>query len=341
MANVVLRHRGPVAMLALLAAVATGVFTLTRPREYESRATFVPQVRQPAGAGSISGLAATLGLSMGSGDPAQSPQFYVDLAASREILGRVADTRFTFPTDSGVVSATPVDLYAARERRRAYRRDVAIEELRDVVKTRVAATTGVVELTVTVTNPHLARQIANRVLDLINEFNLNRRQSQAAAERRFTEQRLAEVRSDLRAAENRLEAFQQGNRGFDAPTLRLQETRLRRDLSLQQQLFLTLSQAYEQAKIDEVRDTPVVTVIETPETPVRPEPRGTVRKTVLALIGGALLGMALAFAREVTRGGRDDESPEFAEFQALKRATADDIKHPWRPVARRPRRAVA
>jgi uncharacterized protein involved in exopolysaccharide biosynthesis len=181
--------------------------------------------------------------------------------------------------------------------------------------------------------------VAGRVVALINEFNLERRQSQAAAEREFTFRRLEEVRGDLRQAENRFEAFLERNRGFDSPSLLFEQDRLRRAVSLQQQLFTTLAQAYEQAKIDEVRDTPVITVIEAPETPIRPEPRGTVRKVVLAALGGTLLGLALAFGLDFTRRVEDDGSPEYAEFQKLKRAAVDDLTHPWRPLVRlvRPR----
>ena len=46
---------------------------------------------------------------------------------------------------------------------------------------------GVVTFEVETFNPQLSAKIAQRLLDLLNRFNLETRQSQAAAERRFTE----------------------------------------------------------------------------------------------------------------------------------------------------------
>ena len=44
-------------------------------------------------------------------------------------------------------------------------------------------------------------EVAQRFLDLLNEFNLERRQSQAAAERKFVEGRLAEVQANEQVVE--------------------------------------------------------------------------------------------------------------------------------------------
>lgn len=331
--NVLLRYRVLIVAMALALGVATAAVTLASVRSYEATATFVPQGK--SGSGGVSGLAAQLGINVPGGDPAQSPEFYVDLAESRDILSGVADTRFSFPTDSGAVTATAVHLWGdAQERTPALRRESAIERLGDQITARVAGTTGVVSLTVSAPNPVLAQRVAQRVLELINRFNLESRQSQAAAERRFTEGRLAEVRADLRTAENRLEAFLVANRGFASPTLQFEQDRLRREVDLQQQLFVAMASAYEQAKVEEVRDTPVITVIESPEVPVRAEARGTVRKTLLALLGGALLGVALAFLLDFTGQVRSDVSPEAREFRALRRDALGDLTHPWRPLGR-------
>ena len=70
------------------------------------------------------------------------------------------------------------------------------------------------------------------------------------------------------------------------PELNFQQERLQRQVQLQQQLYTTLSQSFEQAKIEEVRDTPVITVVEPPEAPVRPDPRGLVRNAFLTIILG-------------------------------------------------------
>jgi hypothetical protein len=110
------------------------------------------------------------------------------------------------------------------------------------------------------------------------------------------------VRDDLRASEDRLAAFFSGNRVYEnSPSLSLTQTRLTRDMELQRQLNATLSQQAEQAKLDEVRDTPVLTVLERPDLPLRPEPRGTVRFTLFALVGGSVLGVLFGLLSDTMR----------------------------------------
>ena len=65
------------------------------------------------------------------------------------------------------------------------------------------------------------------MLDLVSEFNLEKRQSQAAAERKFTEERSEQARTELLDAENRLQRFLQRNRDFgNDPSLTFERDRL-------------------------------------------------------------------------------------------------------------------
>jgi uncharacterized protein involved in exopolysaccharide biosynthesis len=92
----------------------------------------------------------------------------------------------------------------------------------------------------------------------------------------------------------------------------------------------SLAQNYEQARIDEVRDIPVITIVEEPEAPALPDPRMLLLRGILALVAGALLGSLLAFFLAFVRASRSDTADELDEFRQLKRATARDIRRPWR-----------
>jgi len=335
--NVVLRGRGLIAGSAVLVAIVVAVVGLARARTYSASASFVPQGR--SGGSNLSGIAAQFGISVQSGEGMQSPQFYVDLLRSREILRDVVDTRYSVPTDTGAAHGTLADLYGIKERTPALRREAAIERLRSRLSTGVTPKTGVVTLTVTTPDAALSYQVTERLLALLNKFNLETRQSQAAAERRFAEQRLNEVKEELRAAENRLQAFLQRNRQYrNSPELQFEEDRLSREVSLRQGLYATLAQSYEQAKIDEVRDTPVITLVERPEVPVRADRRLLIQKGLLGLLAGAVVGLIIVLVRHFLPSSGTDVSDEVAEFAALRRETIGDLTHPWRPVARLLRR---
>ena len=160
-------------------------------------------------------------------------------------------------------ATTLIGWYRVKGASREMQREAAVDRLRADLAADVATKTGVVHVSVTLRDPILAAGVNRRLLELINEFNLHTRQTQAGAERRFTEQRMAEVRTDMNEAERRLASFLKVNRDYqNAPDLRFQYDRLSREVNIQQQLFVSLAQAFEQAKIDEVRDTPVISVIE-------------------------------------------------------------------------------
>ena len=166
--------------------------------------------------------------------------------------------------------------------------------------------------------PNLSVQVASRLLEMLNEYNVRRRQSQAGAEREFVAVQLAQAQADLTAAEDLLATFYRNNRRFaDSPELAAEEARLQRRVNLRQQLHLALSQSYESAKIEEIRNTPVLTVIERPEGFIQRVPRGTVRKAGLAFVLAFLLAVGIAFAREQVSTALEDGSDEFKESLAL------------------------
>jgi uncharacterized protein involved in exopolysaccharide biosynthesis len=335
--NVMLRHRGLVIGTALALAATVCLVTLLLPRSYTAHATLTPQSRRPSAG--LSGLAAQFGFSLPVPEGGQSPAFYADLLTSRQILGAVVDTRFDFPSDTGTVRGTLIEIYRVKGATPALRRDNAIRQLSGNVEATTVQKTGVIDLSVTERNPVQAKLESDRLIELLNQYNLQTRQTQAGAERRFTEQRLEEVRRDLRAAEDRLQAFLQRNRDYrNSPELNFQQDRLQRDVSLQQQLYTSLAESFEQAKIEEVRDTPVISLVEAPEAPVRPDPRGMLRNGLLALIVGALLGMTLAIGRAYTVNARSLRLHEATEFDRLKREAMADLVRPWRPIGRAFRR---
>jgi uncharacterized protein involved in exopolysaccharide biosynthesis len=335
--NAMLRQRRLVLAFALGLPLLVGLATILRRATYTTSAAFVPQGRRNNT--NLAGLAAQFGLAVPGADASQSPQFYADLMRSRPMLAALVDATYDVATDTGRARGTLVTILDTDGPTPALRREDGITLLGRMVSVNPQPKTAVVRFTVTSENAELSQQIGARMLSEINRFNLATRTSQATAERKFTEKRLADSRAELARAEEDLRGFQQGNRGFGgAPGLALQQERLQREVTLRQQIYSTLAQAYEQARIEEVRDTPVLSVLEEPYVPVRRDPRGLVTKVLGALIAGTVVGVLLALVRDRMRRQRsvDDEVAEFAE---LRRQTVADLRAPWRLL--RPARARA
>jgi uncharacterized protein involved in exopolysaccharide biosynthesis len=327
--NVVLRNRRLVLAVVLLVTVVAVLRTAMAPRTYSSSATFIPAGRKAPSA--ASGLAAQFGISVAGGDNAQSPDFYMELLHSRAVQDDVLLARYVFPTREGRFDGTLLDYYGGASTPAPRRRAIALRTLDDQINTGTSIKTGTVMLRVNCQSPLLAGAIATNLLSALERFNRSRWQQQSQSERRFSEEQVAAAASDLRAAEDRLQIFQEQNRDYSrSPHLTFEHDRIIREVAMRQALYTSLSQSYAQARIDAVRENPSVTVIESPEVPTDPEPRGLARTGVLALMAGLFLSMLLAFLREHVARTRQQHPDENEEYITLRQDAARDLRNPLR-----------
>jgi uncharacterized protein involved in exopolysaccharide biosynthesis len=331
--NVLLRHRVLIVVLSLAFGGYMGLMSITSPKLYISEAQFMPKGARSQG--QLSGLAAQFGVNLNSGDPTQSPQLYIDLLETKSLLWPVAQKQYTITTDSGVVSGNLLKLFHIKQQRQAVMRVKVVEALDRSIKATVSPKTNVITLLVSTGYPALSLQIANNVLDQLNVYNLSNRQRQASYERAFAERQVGEKRAELRQAESEMEHFLETNRQYrQSPQLILEWGRLQRQVDMRNQIYTSLLNAYETARIEEVKDLPVINIIEPPEVPIGPEPRGGVKKTALGLFVGFFLGCLLAFVADRMRRNREAQTDDFLEFAELKREALGDLTHPWRPISR-------
>ncbi|MBI4421981.1 MAG: hypothetical protein HY560_14245 [Gemmatimonadetes bacterium] len=320
-----------------LAIVAVAYSILTR--DYTATSSFVPE--SPGGQRSqLGGLALQLGFVFGGAEPAVSVDFYRNLLESRTVLTDATLTRYRFATRPGgrdTLEGALLDLYQIQTKTSEARLRKAETVLTGAVAVSIDRTAGVVTVRTTAPWPALAEQINRRLLTLVNTFNVERRSSSAAAQRDFARERLGEIRAQRQAAEAELRTFLERNRQYrDSPELVFEQARLQKELDLRQQVYTTLAQAYEQARIDAVRDTPLITIIEHPEGSARRA--GTVwRNGVLALLFGAILALGIVTVSEYLARQRR-ESPE--EYRELERAWQEIVTR-VRPSARREKAGAA
>jgi uncharacterized protein involved in exopolysaccharide biosynthesis len=124
-----------------------------------------------------------------------------------------------------------------------------------------------------------------------------------------------------------MQHFLQTNRMTESPELTFQRDRLQREVTLRQQLVTGLAQRYEENRIQEVRDTPVITIIESPVLAARPDPRLRLLIVLLGTAAGVLTGILAVLVREwwVLEGTRRSD-PGLAllasEWRRIRRAAA-------------------
>lgn len=82
------------------------------------------------------------------------------------------------------------------------------------------------------------------------------------------------------------------------PGVAAQYIRLQRDVKVNEKVYELLTEQFEMARIEEARQEFPYRVVDRALLPENPEPRRLLQKTLLAALGGLLLGMILGYLRE-------------------------------------------
>jgi uncharacterized protein involved in exopolysaccharide biosynthesis len=307
------RSRWRIARWMLIGAVLSAVVILMRPRTYIASASFISQANDPSRSG-LANLAGQMGIFLPTGNQAYSPDFYVTLLESPVVLLPVARDTITV-TELGGKRMTMLDLLGVASGPTARREEQAVAKLQRMLSVSISKSTGIIQYSIATKWRSVSLALVTDLLAAVNHYNEVTRQGQATAERKFIEGRLSLATDELRSAENRLTDFQRTNRNIGgSPDLATERERLQREVELRQGVFTTLTQAYEEARIREVRDTPVITVFEPPAAPTLPQRRGLLIGTVMGILLGGLIGVFLSFTIGLVKNRREGGSSDADEF---------------------------
>lgn len=314
-ASFLLRWRRTIISLAAGGAVLGLAIGLFSTRLYVSTGTFLTQTTDPNPSG-LALAASQFGLKLPTNSSGWGPPVYVVLLHSRALLEPIArDT--VIVAEEGNRRVAVAELLGIKGSASVARTDQAVRALSNRVTSSEVRNLNAVRFSVETRWPSVSLALAERLLHGVNEFNSETRKSQAVAERQFVEARATEAEISLRDAENRLQDFLQHNRVVGSPELGFERDRLQRQVALRQQLYTSLLQSREEARIREVRDIPVITILEGPELPVLSVPRRSVFKALAGSLIGAGVALLIAFLTQAMTVAQRQPTKEAREFFAL------------------------
>lgn len=323
-----LRDDGEISIVAVLSTIVRARWTilawtlgigafaainaLQMPLVYKASVSFATQgASQSAGLG---GLAGQLGLANPGAPVASSPELLIMLMKSPVLLSKVVGDTFVVP-ELGGGRRSIYEILGINGGDPAEREQRAMDAVKSLVAVDKQPGTGLVRVNVATTWPGLSLSLVASFVDAVETYNRESRRSLAAVERQFVEGRLAEAALDLRYAEDRLQRFLAANRDM-SPTSQLafERERLDRVVQLKQEVYVTLATNHEEARIREIRDTPVITVIEPPRVMHNPEPRKRGTRVVLGLLIGAFIGIVVTLLTDAARRLFRHRSSDTAEL---------------------------
>jgi uncharacterized protein involved in exopolysaccharide biosynthesis len=332
LADTILRWR-IIAVTLLVMLIAAGLAVAFIPPVYRSRVSFVANSaggsRIPSGLaanGALAGLASQLGMASGA-DPTESPNFYMQLIQSRELLTRLLQSKFRDPRgESPRDSATLLQIMHLRGSDPARKMEIGLKQIGKSINGKYDNTTNVVWLDVDAEWPALSAAIANRTIDLVSSFNNEQRVTRVRAKRTFLEGRVANAKSELAVAEEQLRQFDEQNRSWrSSPSLVFQEEHLQREVDRTMELYVQLQRQLETTLLEEVNDAPRISVIDSAIPPRKAEwPRYGVL-LMSTVISGLFLGFILAGGAAILADWRTRNPSSTNYLSAAIRSTKSEI----------------
>ena len=128
------------------------------------------------------------------------------------------------------------------------------------------AYSGLIQVNVLFEEPQIAANIANHISNYVIDFVNAEQKIFASRTRMFTKKRFEMSKEDLLISEDNLTKFRRNNPiSLDTPDLQLDRLRLLRDLEVNQEVFITLRNQLEIAKIEESKERLFINILDKAE----------------------------------------------------------------------------
>jgi len=285
------------------------LYSLLATPYFKSTLTLYPASSDTGTLGQLQGIAATFGMSVGG---SETDYNIPDVVKSRRVRKMILEQhwmteKYNYPVDlitfweindTTSIPFNPIvwmkNVLAAPK---GSEDDIAIKweeevlkRLGDLISVSEDRKTELIRIDVLMEEPQLSADVANYIAVAANDYIQGEHSIEASRNRNFIEERLTIVKDELNESENTLKEFRQENRRIaDSPELQLEQERLLRQVEIKQQVYITLQKQLELARIDEVKQTPVIHTLDIAEPAIRKDKPKRKMIVLLSLILGGII----------------------------------------------------
>lgn len=186
-----------------------------------------------------------------------------------------------------------------------------IEDLKKRIGVSIGKNPGTINVTVSMPDPLLAADVANKVSQLLSDYIIDYRTDKARVDLIFVEARLAEAKERFEVAQERLALFRDASHGRQTAMAQTEEQRLQSEYDLTFNVYNTLSRQMEEARLKVQEETPVIKIIEPALVPQeKSAPKRKLIMIVCVFLGG-FVGLGIVLGALVA--GR--VKGQFAEYE--------------------------
>ncbi len=257
---VIWRAKKKIFLFVVAATVLAIIISLILPKAYKSTATILPETNASklSALGGPFDIASLAGVNVGE---APLTKLYPDIAKSEAVLKNIIYTQYK--TDEMSSPENLIQLWEISGKTPYEQYVTALKILGSALSIDVDRMTSVMTVSIETKDPELSADIVNNVVAGLNNFMLTKRKSSASEQRAWIAERLSEVKVSLDSSEDALTKFREQNRQVaSSPQLQMQQERLMQAVQLNSTLYIELRKQYELAKIDEIKNIPIINVLD-------------------------------------------------------------------------------
>ncbi len=292
--NVLKSKKNRIILSTIIFSIIGVSFSFAFTKKYTAKISLYPAKKESLqGLGQFQSLANNFGMNM----PDNNQNFDIpDVVKSRLIANKVLNEKW-INNDNKEVSLYQLwrmdknSWYSQLNNSKidsAYLNEKAIKifsECVDVVEDRF---TGLIQISLKLEDPLIAANIANFIGNQVQLYIQRENSAQTSVQKNFISDRLLIVKSELENSEYELKLFKERNRGYDdSPELFMIFSRIFREVEAKKQVYLTLQQQLELARIEEVKQAPILHIL---DHAIRPSKKSSPNR-LLFLIAFSFFGL--------------------------------------------------
>jgi len=299
---IIWKKRFFIILCTLLVTIGGFLFAIRAPVVFSSNALFVTKMSQSSNNANFSQLASLAGISMPSNGNIDPSEYLDKIIQDQSFLSKLFERKWRYKGDSLFLDQI---LHIKKDTTLpdwSYRFFISkIETIRSgrLITINKDPKTGILTLLVSMPDPKLAYDINTYTIDFLSSYMRNSLQTQAKEKRLFIEERIKETKDELSKSENALVQFKERNQMSTSPKVMIEEGRLARQVTLNQEIYLQFKKQYELAKLQELDDQTLIQIVKNPEIPIVKSRPKKAQIVVISFVIGCFLSLFFAFFIEV------------------------------------------
>tara|TARA_B100001094_G_C18161705_1_gene789758 strand:+ start:1148 stop:2218 length:1071 start_codon:yes stop_codon:yes gene_type:complete len=267
------------------------------------------------------GLAAQFGINIPTSQ--KEPKWvYPDILKSRTLAKAVLQQKFS--TNWLGEQKTLLQILTYEQKQLELNMDtlekMAVSKLIGMIRVYEEVKTGILTLNVDSQEPKLAAEINQTLIDELDSHQRRYNKAKTSDTKQFILERIQDTEKELIDAEESLKVFRDRNRRIEnSPALQLEQQRLGREVTVLTGVYTTLKQQLETSKIEEVKESDYVVVLDPPEVPIIQSKPNKKFIVIFAGFFGLGLGVFFAFIRDYIFNSSQGDRKKIKELKTLVR----------------------